>query len=114
MNAASDSLVQGCSEQTALVRQDLSCTYLSHHELESAKYNSMIITTRLVIRITSPLPMAPYCLCASTGAMVAWLSACQSAWTSAVSPSLVQSQSYLLMMAATDAPTPQTPQASTA
>ena len=24
-----------CSEQTALARQDLSCTYLAHHELES-------------------------------------------------------------------------------
>ena len=30
-----DYAIQGCSEQTALARQDLSCTYLAHHELES-------------------------------------------------------------------------------
>ena len=28
-------VVQGCPRQAALERQDLSCTYLAHHELES-------------------------------------------------------------------------------
>ena len=35
--------IQGGSEQTALARQDLSCTYLAHHELESVLIIIIII-----------------------------------------------------------------------
>ena len=36
--------LQGCSEQTALARQDSSCTYLAHYELESVSIIIIIIT----------------------------------------------------------------------
>jgi hypothetical protein len=31
-------IVVGCTRQAALERQDFSCTYLAHHELESVKF----------------------------------------------------------------------------
>ena len=41
-----DYAIQGCSEQTALARQDLSRTYLAHHELESVIIIIIIINQR--------------------------------------------------------------------
>ena len=38
--------LQGCTRQTALERQDLSCMYLAHHDLESVV---MIITIVLLV-----------------------------------------------------------------
>ena len=38
--------IQECSEQTALARQDLSCTYLAHYELESVFIVIIIMPTQ--------------------------------------------------------------------
>ena len=43
--------MQGCSEQTALARRDLSCTYLAHHELQSVIIIIIIITIIIIIII---------------------------------------------------------------
>ena len=40
-------IVNMCSEQTALARQDLSCRYLAHHELESVIIIIIIIVVNL-------------------------------------------------------------------
>ncbi len=37
----------GCTGQAALERQDLPCTYLAHHELESIENNSYIVQAQL-------------------------------------------------------------------
>ncbi len=39
---------QRCARQAALERQDLSCTYLAHHELES----DFVVVSTIVIFIT--------------------------------------------------------------
>ncbi len=39
----------GCTRQAALERQDLSCMYLAHHELESVLIIIIIITTIIII-----------------------------------------------------------------
>ncbi len=39
-----DETLQECTEQDALERQDLSCTYLAHHKLETVFVVVIIIT----------------------------------------------------------------------
>ncbi len=46
-----------CARQTALERQDLSCTHLAHHELESAAVIVIIITRDGSVASTLYLPI---------------------------------------------------------
>ena len=43
--------IQGCSGETAVGRQDLACTYLAHHELESV---NIIVRFRPISSLPSP------------------------------------------------------------
>ncbi len=43
--------LQRCARQTALERQDLSHTYLAHHELESDFIITIVITTIIVVAV---------------------------------------------------------------
>ena len=48
--------MQGCSEQTALGRQDLSCTYLAHYELGSVLVIIIIVVVVIIIIVVIIIP----------------------------------------------------------